>query len=355
MDVSSREVVADKRDLYYPAFDYLRITLAVVVASSHAGILTWKPAGDFSVQIFFALSGWLVGGILLRSSPSELPRFYYNRSARIWIPYFLAIFILIAVSLFFREPVTAKWIEFIVYKFTFVYNFFGPPQLAHFVNAMPLKGTGNHFWSICAEEQFYLVAPLLITALPMGRSPLFWLALFAGLLFSRFGGYFSSIALGVFAAASIQWTGNWHQRPVTIMCLLTFAISIFGLMFFDMISYAVAAPAVAVSIVMALAQPGLQSRLAGFLGGISYPMYLNHWLGVFIANYLFAVTGIMDRMAWRILSVLFALIIASFLYLIVDVNVRRYRNGFFTPARGRSLAAIGYGLLAAGFVFGISR
>src|SRR5690349_10940722 len=120
---------AAKEDVYYPAFDYLRIILAITVAAFHAGLLAWPHTGSLAVQIFFALSGWLIGGILLRSKARDLLRFYFNRSARIWIPYFVAIGLLVSVSLL-KDTITQKWLEFIIYKFTFVYDLFGPSQLA---------------------------------------------------------------------------------------------------------------------------------------------------------------------------------------------------------------------------------
>ena len=80
--------------------------------------------GDFAVQIFFALSGWLVGGLLVSLPKNELPRFYFNRALRIWCPYFLALGLLVAASLL-HDPVTHKWTEFVFYKTTFVYNLFG--------------------------------------------------------------------------------------------------------------------------------------------------------------------------------------------------------------------------------------
>ena len=86
-------------DVYYPSFDYLRIMLATTVAVGHSGIPLWENSGNLSVQIFFALSGWLIGGILLISTPEYIPRFYFNRAARIWIPYFVAIVLLMLASL----------------------------------------------------------------------------------------------------------------------------------------------------------------------------------------------------------------------------------------------------------------
>src|SRR6266508_6836356 len=75
----------------YPLFDWLRFVLASAVVLGHTKIITWSPAGNLSVQVFFALSGWLIGGILLETKRDELPRFFFNRTTRIWLPYFFAI------------------------------------------------------------------------------------------------------------------------------------------------------------------------------------------------------------------------------------------------------------------------
>ena len=154
---------------YYPWFDWLRLGLACTVMVSHSGLL-WSQAGNFAVQVFFALSGWLIGGILLQLREDELPRFYFNRALRIWCPYFLALGLLITASLTLRDTPTYKWSEFVFYKSTFVYNLFGPPQLAQHQAEMPLAGTGNHFWSVNAEEQFYLAG----AADPGAGAPAVW-------------------------------------------------------------------------------------------------------------------------------------------------------------------------------------
>src|ERR1019366_7835062 len=127
---------------------------------AHSGAHVWEQSGNYAGQVFFALSGWLIGGILVRSTLVDLPRFYFNRAARIWVPYLVAIMLLVSASLL-KDRTTLKGFEFVFYDVTFVYNFFGPPQRAASASLMPLDGTGNHFWSICAEEQFYLVAPFL--------------------------------------------------------------------------------------------------------------------------------------------------------------------------------------------------
>jgi len=129
----------ESKAVYYPYFDYLRIFLASVVVLGHDQVINWPPfSGSLAVDVFFALSGWLIGGILLRLSKSDLPKFYFNRAVRIWIPYFLAVFLAIAASL----------VEFVFYQISFVYNIFGTSQLACCVNSMPLNGSTNHTSSL---------------------------------------------------------------------------------------------------------------------------------------------------------------------------------------------------------------
>ena len=136
---------------YYPWFDWLRAACASAVVLSHDSAIGWANSGNFAVQVFFALSGWLIGSILLTLAPKDLTRFYFNRAMRIWIPYYVAVFLLLSLSIL-RDPITAKWLEIVSYKLTFVYNLFGTRQLAQFVNAMPEKGTLTHVWSAAVWE-----------------------------------------------------------------------------------------------------------------------------------------------------------------------------------------------------------
>src|SRR5712672_2237473 len=141
---------------HFPALDYLRFVISLLVLTGHAGLFRGKDIGLDSVQIFFALSGWLIGGILLRTKPSDLPKFYFNRAARIWIPYIIGILLLVSASLM-KDRVTTKWFEIFFYDLTFVYNLFVTPLIDSLISVLPLAGTGNYVWSLCAEEQFYLL------------------------------------------------------------------------------------------------------------------------------------------------------------------------------------------------------
>lgn len=336
---------------YYPAFDYLRIFLALAVAAGHAGVHGWDQSGNFAVQVFFAMSGWLIGSILLNSSAKDLPRFYFNRVARIWVPYFLTILLLMIVSLM-KEPVTRKWIEIFFYDLTFTYDFFGPPQLAAFVTQMPLDGTGNHLWSICAEEQFYLISPLLLVLLgrAFGRSIWLWAAIAIGVLASPFSLLFGAISLGVLAAISRQYWGDWQTVRLARVILLLLAIASFALTAGNWGPYEILAPWAAIFIVLVCAQYGKARPVGLWLGGISYPLYLNHWIGIFLANALLGRVGLRGTMAATATAIIFAFGVAALLYILVDRRVMASRHRYFTEQRGRLLATLGFALIVVGFV-----
>ncbi len=136
------------RDDYYPAFDWLQIVLALVVASRHAGLIGLDHAGKMAVDVFFALSGWLIGGILLRSRLADLPRFYFNRATRIWIPYALAIALLSLASVLIEVGIrhvhlTSKWYEMTFYDVTFVYNWFWSAPTRYVCSADAVAGHGK--------------------------------------------------------------------------------------------------------------------------------------------------------------------------------------------------------------------
>ena len=56
---------------YSPAFDWLRFALALIVLLDHGGGFGDKAGtrmGGLAVHVFFVLSGWLIGGILLNTT-----------------------------------------------------------------------------------------------------------------------------------------------------------------------------------------------------------------------------------------------------------------------------------------------
>jgi peptidoglycan/LPS O-acetylase OafA/YrhL len=119
-----------------------------------ASNITWS-----GVDLFFVLSGFLIGGILLdnRSTSNYYRIFYLRRICRIFPLYFLIVFSFIALSRIasdsfswlFADPLPT-WTYL-----TFIQNY-----------PMGTFGFGPHWisvtWSLAVEEQFYLVLPVFI-------------------------------------------------------------------------------------------------------------------------------------------------------------------------------------------------
>jgi peptidoglycan/LPS O-acetylase OafA/YrhL len=332
----SKKIEAAAETKYYPWFDYLRAVAALGVFIGHADRNHILPAnlGNASVQLFFALSGFLIGGILLRSHQNDLPRFYFNRAVRIWVPYAIAILILAVVTALKQGFSDPKFLEFFFYMVTFVYNWFGPPQLAEFRNRMPLDGTANHFWSICVEEQFYLVAPFLILFLPR---PVLFAGLAGAVLLSP--DYFASISLGVMLA--VAGPQIWI---IATFAALGVCLALTG-------PYIAAAAFVSTAIVGALARlPGRQSLLGKIAGGASYPFYLNHWLGLFAINAALRI-GMPYWMAWST-GLTIAIVFSVIHYLAIDRTIAAHRGGWFSRRSGILLCGFAFALVVIGLAGG---
>lgn len=334
---------------YFPNFDYLRFLLALAVVAYHTGALTWEHSGNFPVQIFFALSGWLIGGILLGCTAEDLPKFYFNRAARIWVPYFVTLSLLVVAYLIFTRAISGRWLEGTFYKLTFVYNFFG---IRH--AASQTEWNGNHLWSICAEEQFYLVAPLLIVLFPQGRRLWFWCILTIAVLLSAASEFFGAICLGVTASiVQANYFPNWHCRPIAICVNAVGAAVLFVGIYFEAVPYFAGSAISSILIVLALAQPGRSyGRVAAFAGGMSYSLYLNHWIGVWMADQ-FAKRISLAHPIYHSVALALSIAVAAALYALIDKPVHRHRAEHFCPRRGLILASAGYALVSVGIITGL--
>ncbi|WP_435011541.1 acyltransferase family protein [Tundrisphaera lichenicola] len=147
-----------------PQVDGLRFLafLAVFVHHARPEICPWGWAG---VQFFFALSGFLITRILIRGESgeigSDLRRYYIRRTLRIFPLYYA----LVLFAAFISRGDDLGWF------LTFTYNV-----------RVYLTGDWDmvmgHFWTLCVEEQFYLLYPLALLFTPARRR----VALIVGLI-----------------------------------------------------------------------------------------------------------------------------------------------------------------------------
>lgn len=116
--------------------------------------------GWMGVDLFFALSGFLITGILLdtRKSQSYLRNFYLRRCLRIWPLYYtvlLFMFLVVPMAWPAHGPViyarSSPWWAFLFF-------------LQNFLVAIPSQAAGplGVTWSLAIEELFYMVWPWIV-------------------------------------------------------------------------------------------------------------------------------------------------------------------------------------------------
>lgn len=119
------------------------------------------------VDLFFVLSGFLIGGILLdhRESRNYFPVFYARRICRIFPLYFLLVgsFVL-AVSLGIQGAARFNWL-FDNPMPIFTYLTFTQNIAMGFAGDLGCNWLGVT-WSLAIEEQFYLIIPIAVYFLP---------------------------------------------------------------------------------------------------------------------------------------------------------------------------------------------
>jgi peptidoglycan/LPS O-acetylase OafA/YrhL len=158
----------DKERVY--GLDHLRALAIVLVFFYHYhsrifGHPQWlndyAKFGWTGVDLFFVLSGYLISSHLFQQLKKEhtisIGTFYLKRVLRILPAFLLVLIIYICFPVFHeREALLPAW-----RYLTFTQNF-----------DLDIKGFGtfSHAWSLCVEEHFYLLFPLLLLLLLKTRS-----------------------------------------------------------------------------------------------------------------------------------------------------------------------------------------
>jgi peptidoglycan/LPS O-acetylase OafA/YrhL len=185
-------------DNRYPALHGLRVLAILTVIQFHVttifhptpklrlddAFVTGSTTLFFGMDLFFILSGFLIGSILLHSIDSsgsqQIARFYIRRVCRTFPSYYFVLTILA-----FAQARNAEQTANLPYEYVYLTNF--------------RDGTPNSFvmswgWSLALEEQFYLTVPLLFVILGRLKSDWrrvgFLVALWASALVVRLVIYF---------------------------------------------------------------------------------------------------------------------------------------------------------------------
>lgn len=165
---------------YRPFIDGLRAVSILSVVAYHAGI-PGVTGGYVGVDVFFVISGFLIISQIveaLQRRTFSFGEFWSRRALRILPPYFLVMaFAIAAAPLVLAMP--DEFQEFgkeVGHAAVMAINHLFLIQQGYFDGASDTKVL-LHFWSLAVEEQFYLVAPLLLAAIWWLRGKLDWPAL----------------------------------------------------------------------------------------------------------------------------------------------------------------------------------
>ena len=172
----------------FPALDGIRAIAVTLVFLEHFGggshggavlkiINIVRQRGWVGVDLFFVLSGFLITGILYdtRADTQFFKRFFARRTLRIFPVFYLVLFLLLALTPIFHSQWHWLQLTFLVYMGNFFGNYNFTLYSIRSANHPAALANIGHFWSLCVEEQFYLLWPPAVWLL-RDRVRLIWTA-----------------------------------------------------------------------------------------------------------------------------------------------------------------------------------
>ena len=305
-----------------PGLDLLRAIAIVWVMLFHSYIVgglgpdfSWLSRyGWAGVDIFFVLSGFLIGSQVLRplqrGERLSFRGFYARRAWRI-LPAFAVVLALYLCFPVLREaPGLAPWWQFATFTLNLLIDYDRHPAF-------------SHAWSLCVEEHFYLVFPLLAWGLARRLSMTGFISLCGGIVVLGIALrsavwlhdaaldpsrnwfvediYFPTwmrldgLLMGVMLAALRVWRPSWWshlQRHANVLLVAGVMIAGLALWLFrertGLLANALGWPLLSGGFaLLVLAAAGRHSLIgrwrvpgAGWIASISYSLYLSHKLAL---------------------------------------------------------------------------
>lgn len=326
-------ILENEHKIHFKNLDALRAFAALAVVFSHfPGWLDFPETsfyiklekifkfghdgGTLGVIFFFILSGFLITYLLFleqkKNGKINILHFYMRRILRIWPLYFLTIIVGFVVY-----PLLLNSAGYSVHENANpVYYVFFAANFDHIYGAFPVVGILGVQWSVCVEEQFYLIWPLLFYF--FSRSKLFPLFLSLIIVFSAFffvhfmygrsgGSYhllscFKYLSLGAFLA----WISFFHLQKLqailnrlnATVILFIYILALAVIIFQSQIEMLLPAykkwsdVLPAFFFVFVLAEQNFCNhswfkfgslKLMSWLGKISYGIYLTHMIAIYIS------------------------------------------------------------------------
>jgi peptidoglycan/LPS O-acetylase OafA/YrhL len=286
-----------------PQLDAVRgIAILVVLAHNLHGFDSLPLSyltnyGWMGVDLFFALSGFLITGILLdsKSSAGYFRNFYARRCLRIWPLYYSVLILMFVIVPLARPQDTAELLQRSSPWWS--YPFF----LQNFLVAQPALAVGplGVSWSLAVEELFYLVWPFFVKLFSPARLQILaWAVLLASpgvrlfflthhwIIYSNPLCRLDGIMAGALLAMQVRKAGSGPGlllQPAWVVFLIAGSLAIMTATYEVMwLAFSMAAIASAALVYLALFATNtwfralLTNRFLMFTGTISYGLYLLH-------------------------------------------------------------------------------
>lgn len=332
---------------YRPEIEGLRALAVVPVVLFHFGVAGFG-GGFVGVDIFYVISGFLIGGILWsefsRSGTIRLGHFFLRRIRRLAPAYFLMAFATLTGAYLLLLPFDFR--EFgqdLIASTVYLSNVHFFREAGYFDRASEQKLL-LHTWSLSVEEQFYLFLPLFLLLMARVRrhlpailgvvGALSFAACLAMMSWSPPAAFYLfpfrawELMAGVLLAiAGHQARLEWQVHPALSWAGLGLILgSVFLLEPGDHFpgAYALAPVAGAALIILNGQQDNPVNRLLrtpvfAFFGLISYSLYLWHWPAIALAHYALGKT----LPAWQVAALGAGVVAVAWLsYRFVETPVR---------------------------------
>ncbi|MEO6927045.1 MAG: acyltransferase family protein [Rhodanobacter sp.] len=356
---------------YRPDIDGLR-ALAVLAVVAYHYFPGQLPGGFVGVDVFFVISGYLITGILAKDFAAHtfsLLYFYERRIRRIFPALILVLSLCLIVGWFLLFPIEYEALgKHVAAGAGYVQNFALWAEAGYF-DSEAIQKPLLHLWSLAVEEQFYIFWPLILWFVMRRRWPvLASITVIAGVSFALNVWSVSSdhsstaffwptaraweLMIGAWLAMSHcsgpAWLGRWKALQSTLgltLILVGFAV----IRHWNFPGFWALLPTLGAALVInAGPNPLLNRRLlswkpAVWIGLISYPLYLWHWV---LYSLTIVVVGELDTWHSRELKVaLFAtsILLSWLTYRCFEQPVRRHGEGRVTLGLFLAVGLLGLG------------
>ena len=153
---------------YLSSLDGLRALAVIAVLLYHAQT-SWLRGGFLGVDVFFVISGYLITSLLLvewrQRGRIDLPAFWLRRARRLLPALFLLIGVTLAFAVVFLPGEVAELRSYAAAALGYVTNWYLVFHRSSYFETIGRPSLFQHLWSLAVEEQFYILWPLLFTAM----------------------------------------------------------------------------------------------------------------------------------------------------------------------------------------------